>query len=249
MLGIAAGAVLCGMRGYKAISDWADALGQKARERFGCRRENGHYVVPSEFVIRDCLVRIEPGVLYRALNAWNQAWGARDDALALDGKTMKNALDCAGHQTHIMRVVGHDSKTCHAPKKVAALPIAGSDELKRTNEIRMAIPLLEGCDIAGQDITGEALLTPRGLARDLVERRAHYPCTVKGNQPTLARDIAVRFETRDAPNFVEVAAADHGRIESVHYLIDWNYDEDRRRIRTGFGPELPWAHGPPCGPV
>jgi hypothetical protein len=27
---IAAGATLCGMRGYKAISNWADALGQQA---------------------------------------------------------------------------------------------------------------------------------------------------------------------------------------------------------------------------
>ena len=26
-------------------------------------------------------------------------------------------------------------------------------------------------------------------------------------------------------------------IESVHYIIDWNYDEDRSRIRTDFGPE------------
>ena len=23
----------------------------------------------------------------------------------------------------------------------------------------------------------------------------------------------------------------------MHYIIDWNYDEDRSRIRTGFGPE------------
>ena len=23
----------------------------------------------------------------------------------------------------------------------------------------------------------------------------------------------------------------------LHYIIDWNYDEDRSRIRTGFGPE------------
>ena len=29
----------------------------------------------------------------------------------------------------------------------------------------------------------------------------------------------------------------HWAIESVHYIIDWNYDEDRSRIRTGFGPE------------
>jgi hypothetical protein len=29
----------------------------------------------------------------------------------------------------------------------------------------------------------------------------------------------------------------HWGIESLHYIIDWNYDEDRGRIRTGFGPE------------
>ena len=117
VLGIAAGAILCGMRGYKAISDWADSLGQPARERFDCRRENGRYVVPSEFVIRDCLVRIEPGALDRALNDWNQVWGAQDDALAIDGKTMKNALDEEGHQTHIVSIVGHESKRSYAQKK------------------------------------------------------------------------------------------------------------------------------------
>jgi hypothetical protein len=122
VLAIAAGAILCGMRGYKAISEWADALGQKARERLGCRRENGLYRVPSEFVIRDCLVRIESGALDRALAAWNQAWGVRDTALAMDGKTMKNALDEAGQQTHIMSLLGHDSATCYAQKKSPACP-------------------------------------------------------------------------------------------------------------------------------
>ena len=170
----------------------------------------------------------------------------------------------------------------------------------------MAIPLLEGCDIAGRDVTGDALLTQRALATYIVERQAHYHFTAKGNQPTLERDIGLLFERRELADFVEVAAADHGRIEtrriwcstalnayldfphvgqvflieresinkktgehshevalgvtsrtpqqaspqrvlvvnrghwaieSVHYLIDWNYDEDRSRIRTGFGPE------------
>jgi hypothetical protein len=122
VLGIAAGATLCGMRGYKAIAEWAQALGQPARERFGCRRENGRYVVPSESIIRDCLIRVEPGTLDRALNAWNQAWGDHDQALALDGKTMKNAMDENGNQTHIMSVVGHQSKRCYAQKKWAQYP-------------------------------------------------------------------------------------------------------------------------------
>jgi hypothetical protein len=116
VLGIAAGATLCGMRGYKAIAEWADALGRPARERFGCRRESGRYVVPSESIIRDCLIRVEPGTLDRALNLWNQAWGQQDKALALDGKTMKNALDENGNQAHIMSVVGHQSKRCYAQK-------------------------------------------------------------------------------------------------------------------------------------
>ena len=170
----------------------------------------------------------------------------------------------------------------------------------------MAIPLLEGCDIAGKDVTGDALLTQRALASYIVERKAHYHFTAKGNQPGLQRDIALLFEKRGPADFVEGPSADHGRIdtrsiwcstalndyldfphvgqvflieresiykktgkcsrdialgvtsrpveqsspqqvlavnrghwaiESVHYLLDWNYDEDRSCIRTGFGPE------------
>ena len=186
------------------------------------------------------------------------------------------------------------------------MSVAGGEEQKRTNEIGMAIPLLEGCALAGKDVTGDALLTQRARATYLVEQQAHYHFTVKGNQATLQRDIALLFETRAAADFVEVAPPDHGRIEtrriwcstalnayldfphvgqvflieresikkktgehsreialgvtsrtphqaspqrvlavnrghwvieSVHHIIDWNYDEDRSRIRTGFGPE------------
>jgi len=172
----------------------------------------------------------------------------------------------------------------------------------------MAIPLLDAIDITGKDLTADALLTQRHLAEYLVEeRQAHYHFTVKGNQPTLLQDIALYFQARKAPDFVEVTPPDHGRIEtrkiwtttqlnsyldfphvgqafvveretyhkksgqqtheiaygitsrpaeqadaqrvlqtnrghwsienSCHYLLDWNYDEDRCRIRTGYGPE------------
>lgn len=186
------------------------------------------------------------------------------------------------------------------------MPVAGSDEQKRTNEIGMAIPLLDACQVAGKVVTADALLTQRPLAQYLIGRKAHYSFTVKGNQPTLERDIALLFETRGHPDFVEFASPEHGRIEtrriwcstalnayldfphvgqvflieresiekktskqsreialgitsqspqeasaqrvlainrghwaieSTHYIIDWNYDEDRSRIRTGYGPE------------
>jgi len=195
---------------------------------------------------------------------------------------------------------------CH-PKKVGTLPVEGGDETKQTNEIGMFIPLLEGIHIKGKDITTDALLRQRKLATYVVGREAHYHFTVKGNQATLKTDIALLFENRQKPDFVEVTPPDHGRIETrsiwcstalnehldfphvgqvflierkaiykktgkitheivlgvtrrtpeqaspqrilkvnrghwtienrCHYVIDWNFDEDRSRIRTGHGPE------------
>jgi predicted transposase YbfD/YdcC len=195
----------------------------------------------------------------------------------------------------------------HHPKKVGVLAVTGSDETKQTNEIGMFIPLLQDIDILGKDITADALLTQRHLASYVVGRGAHYHFTVKGNQTTLKTDIALLFEQRQKPDFVAVAAPDHGRVETrriwcstalndylnfphvgqvflierealykksgkvtheialgvtsrtpeqaspqrilavnrghwtienrCHYVIDWNFDEDRSRIRTGHGPE------------
>jgi len=172
----------------------------------------------------------------------------------------------------------------------------------------MAIPLLEGIEIQGKDVSADALLTQRKLAEYLVtERKAHYHFTVKGNQPGVLQDLELYFRDRGKPNFVEHTPPDHGRIEtrkiwtttelngyldfphvgqafvierhcidkksgessldiaygitsrtreqadpqhvlkvnrehwvienSCHYIIDWNYDEDRSRIRKGYGPE------------
>jgi predicted transposase YbfD/YdcC len=66
---------------------------------------------------------------------------------------------------------------------VGTLPVEGSDKEKQTNEIKIAIPLLDSIDICGKTITADALLTQRDLAKYLVEERcAHYHFTVKGNQ-------------------------------------------------------------------
>lgn len=194
------------------------------------------------------------------------------------------------------------------PKKVGTIPIDGSDKIKRTNEIKIAAPLLDAIDIQGKTITADALLTQRKFADYLVqERKAHYHFTAKGNQATLLDDIKLFFEDRKEPDYVDQSSGEHGRIEvrkiwattelndyldfphvgqsfaierqitnkktgkqsreiaygitsknpdqcnpqsllstnrnhwtienSCHYVIDWNFDEDRSRIRTGYGPE------------
>lgn len=118
VLAIAAAATLCGMKGYKAIAGWARDLGDKARQRFNCRLVDGRYVVPSESIIRNVLIRIDPNALDRVLQQWNDDNVApKDQCIAVDGKTMCNAIDANGRQTHIMSAVGHTSAVCYTQKK------------------------------------------------------------------------------------------------------------------------------------
>lgn len=117
VLAIATAAVLCRMKGYKGISDWAKSLGEKARQRFNCRIENGKSIVPSESAIRRVLIRIDPEQLDESFRQWNVTYGAEDESLSIDGKTMCNAIDDNGRQTHIMGVVGHDSLQSYTQKK------------------------------------------------------------------------------------------------------------------------------------
>ena len=105
------------------------------------------------------------------------------------------------------------------PKKVGAWPVAGHTEvLKQTNEIKMAIPLLDAVvDLRHKDVTADALLTQRDLATYLVdERQAHYHFTVKRNQPTVFADLALLFKDRGGPDFTQHTPAKlgHGRDET-----------------------------------
>ena len=102
VLALATAAVLCGMRGYQDMAIWVQSLGQKARSRFRCRKRDGFYEAPSRTVIRNALIGIDPEQLDRALNAWNAQYGQIDESLAIDGKTLCNAIDEQANQTHIM---------------------------------------------------------------------------------------------------------------------------------------------------
>jgi len=116
ILALAAGAVLCGMIGYKAISDWVNGPGQKARIRFACYYQNGKYIVPGESTIRRALISVDPDELEKALQCWNDTYSIQDESLAIDGKVMRNAIDSDGNQTHILGVVGYNTLISYGKK-------------------------------------------------------------------------------------------------------------------------------------
>ncbi len=54
----------------------------------------------------------------------------------------------------------------------------------------------------------------------------------------IAYGITSRVPEQAGPQQVLKVNRGHWTIEnSCHYILDWNYDEDRSRIRTGYGPE------------
>ena len=91
----------------------------------------------------------------------------------------------------------------------------GSDEVKQTNEIKYAPLLLDQIALTNKDITSDALHTQVAFANYLVkERKAHYYCCVKKNQPNLLADIECYFSTDlGQADYTDRVSLGHGRIE------------------------------------
>jgi predicted transposase YbfD/YdcC len=88
------------------------------------------------------------------------------------------------------------------------------ENLKQTNEIKIAKPLLDTIPIEAKNITADALLTQRDFANYVVqERKAHYFFTVKGNQPNLKEDIAFYFDNISRLADYTTREHGHGRYE------------------------------------
>ena len=94
-------------------------LDPKALQRFRVRRRDGQYRAPSLSAIRSLLIRVNPAQLDAALRTWHEAHGGGDSALAIDGKTIRGAIDADGNQTHVLGIVGHGSKAFWGKKKSA----------------------------------------------------------------------------------------------------------------------------------
>ena len=58
-------------------------LGPKGRERFRCRYVQGSFQIPSESIIRNVLIRVDPEQLDLALQQWHKAHGQEDESLAI----------------------------------------------------------------------------------------------------------------------------------------------------------------------
>ena len=83
----------------------------------------------------------------------------------------------------------------------------------KSNEITAFEPLLDRLDLTGVVVTADAMHTQDAHAKYLHRRGAHYVLTVKGNRPTLRRELA-SLPWKDVNVAFTCTNTGHGRVET-----------------------------------
>ncbi|MGH3874725.1 MAG: ISAs1 family transposase [Pseudonocardiaceae bacterium] len=216
VLTLCAAAVLGGMRSFTAIAGWVADVPAEVLARL--------YARPARYPSKTTLWRVLTGADGAAVDAAIAAWllaqataqaarqrapdagdsaGAALVAVAVDGKTVRGAVDADGAQMHLLAAATHTDSLVLAQVEVGA----------KTNEIPMFAPLLDqladlGADLSEMVITADALHTQRAHAAYLNSRGAEFVLTVKQNQPTL-------FAALDALPWANTPIA-HRDVDTAH---------------------------------
>jgi len=209
ILALACSAMLCGYRSYTAIAEWGHHYGEHLVRALGFTRRS-----PCAATLHTVLRRVDREILEAQLGAWAEALLGEvpgtaevEDAIAIDGKTLRGSQKQGAPGAHLLSALAHR----------VGLTLAQQAVDDKTNEIPVALELLRHLVLEGRIVTMDALLTQRQLAEQIVAARGDYVMVVKENQPQLLDDIQTVFalapiagEERMA---AETLALGHGRIE------------------------------------
>ncbi len=132
--------------------------------------------------------------------------------IAVDGKTLRRSFDKAGGKGAIHMV---SAWSCEQNLVLGQVKVDA-----KSNEITAIPKLLELLEIKGAIITIDAMGCQRNIAQTIIDKKADFIFSLKGNQGTLQRDIHDFFETHKKQNsevitkgYHEDLKRNHGRVE------------------------------------
>jgi predicted transposase YbfD/YdcC len=191
-------AVIAGSRSFAAIGQWAADAGPEVLAGLGAARGPAE-----ESTFRRAFALVSADVLDRVLGAWLWTKAVRAGGrlvIAIDGKAVRGATNKGGRAPHLVAALAHGIG--------AVLGQVAVDE--KSNEIPAVQDLLKAfASLAGAVVTIDAMHTQTDTAKIILGQGADYVMTVKGNMPTLYRQLK-KLPWAAVPA-VSAVSTDHGR--------------------------------------
>lgn len=186
LLALACAATLCGARGYTPIAEWGRNADPALMRALGFTRPQ----MPCAATIFLVLRRLDWAQLEVVLGRWAEAVlqalpapTGEEEAIAVDGKTLRGSRKQGAPAVHLLSAVSHR----------LGLTLGQQAVDDKTNEIPLTPVLLRGLVLEGRVVTMDALLTQRAIAETVRAGGGDYVMVVKGNQPRMEQDIADVF--------------------------------------------------------
>lgn len=178
ILALACAAMLCGCTSLTAMSQWGREHGSSLLSQLGFT----HFPGPCVATLHRVFKQLDAACFEQILAAWLQANLACKGGLSVDGKTVRGSQ----HE-------GQDPVALLAAFSHTVGVVLGERAIENHDELGAAVALLQGCDLQGWIVTGDAKFAQKSLVDTVLARGGQYVFVVKGNQPTLQADIATLF--------------------------------------------------------
>ena len=198
-------AIICGGE------DYADM------EAFGTEREkflrgflelpNG---IPDSDTFRRLFERLDPEALSGCLVDWLNVELPDRCVIAVDGKTIRGSADSTHKAYHVVSAFVAENQITLGEITV--------DE--KSNEITAVPELLDLLYIDNAIITADSMSCQKKIARKIIGADAEYCIALKGNQPTLCKDVEEYFCAYTEETFTyKHLEKGHGRVEIREYYL------------------------------
>lgn len=169
--------------------------------------------IPSHDTLGRVFARLQPGAFQKCYDSWLRALAEdrtdlTDDAVAIDGKSLRGSIDRAAEQGPLHLVSAWATKNRLLLGQVAVNA--------KSNEITAIPELLAKIDVSGSVVTIDAMGCQKSIAADIRAANADYVLALKANHETLHQEVQDYFLSCLEKDFAGVAHTHWTKQEKGH---------------------------------